>query len=231
MKTIPSLSILFPCYNDAETIGNLVENAIKVAKSHCENIEVVVVDDASADKSLAVLHHLKKEHPHLKIISHSINRGYGATLRSGFQVCSKEYIFYTDGDGQYDVFELSKCIKRLTPNVDIVNGYKLNRADPIYRKVIGKIYVHFTRKLFYLKMRDINCDFRLMRTSLIHRLNLKSIGGEIGLELIVQAQKHNAQIVEVPVAHYPRRYGTSQFFNAKNIFKMIRGVIELKWNL
>ena len=91
MKTIPSLSILFPCYNDAETIGNLVEDAIKVAKSHCENIEVVVVDDASADKSLAVLHHLKKEHPHLKIISHSINRGYGATLRSGFQVCSDNY--------------------------------------------------------------------------------------------------------------------------------------------
>jgi|SRR3989338_1354741 len=226
-----SLSILFPCYNDGGTIGSLIISAIAIAKPLFDDFEIVVVDDGSKDNSALILDELKQKYINLKIITHEKNSGYGAALNSGFHACTKEFIFYTDGDAQYDVFELPNLLEALELDTDIVNGYKVSRADPYYRILIGKLYNFINKKTFHLNIKDIDCDFRLIRKSFLNKLNLHASGGEICVELIAKAQKEKAKFKEIQVSHYHRVYGKSQFFSVKNIIRTARGVLKLRKQL
>jgi len=160
-------------------------------------------------------------------VHHSRNRGYGGALRTGFATATKDLIAYTDGDAQYDPAELKLLWEKLTPEADLVNGYKISRADPLHRVVIGRIYHYIVSILFGLRLRDVDCDFRLMRRSIFDRINLEKTSGIICVEMMKKIQDGGFRIVEVPVHHFHRAFGRSQFFNFRRLFSTGRDLLRL----
>jgi len=225
------LSIFFPAYNDAGTIASMVVTAVLTAERLTSDYEVIVVNDASRDGTRAVIDELARVYPRVHVVHHDRNRGYGGALRSGFAAATKPVVFYTDGDAQYDPAELTQLWERLTDEVDFVNGYKIGRSDPLHRVVIGRLYHHVVKLLFGLQVRDVDCDFRLMRGAIFDRVRLEKNSGAICLELMKKVQDAGFRIVEVPVHHYHRAYGKSQFFNVRRIARALYDVLELWFRL
>lgn len=193
--------------------------------------EVIIINDASSDHSNKVLEELSKKYDKLKIITHDRNKGYGGALRAGFENCTKELIFYTDGDAQYNVLELENLIQTLTSETDIVNGYKIERSDPFHRIMIGKIYNFLMKIMFSIKLRDIDCDFRLIRKKVFDKIKLHENSGVICVEMIKKMEAAGFNFKEVPVHHYFRAYGTSQFFNFIRLFRVSINIIKLWYKL
>jgi glycosyltransferase involved in cell wall biosynthesis len=226
---MPSLSCFFPCYNDAFSIAPLVANANAVAAAFTDDYEIIVIDDGSRDHSREVLRDLAETYPHLKLIFHDQNRGYGGALQSGFKAATKEWVFYTDGDGQYDVWELRNLLAEIQADVDVVNGYKVTRSDAWYRLLIGKMYLGGMRLLFGFRVRDVDCDFRLIRKSVLDRIALRHTSGVICVELVVKLEQIGARFVNVPVHHYERQHGSSQFFRWRHLMRTLVQVVALWW--
>ena len=212
------VSFFFPAYNDGGTIGSLVVRAVQSIGRLTPDFEVIVVNDGSQDATAEIADELARTYPQVKVVHHSQNRGYGGALRTGFATATKELIAYTDGDAQYDPAEIEALWKSLTPDADMVNGYKISRADPLHRIIIGRVYHHTVKFLFRLKVRDVDCDFRLMRREIFDRVRLERDTGVICLEMMRKIQDAGFRIVETPVHHYHRTHGRSQFFNFKRIF-------------
>lgn len=221
------ISAFFPCYNDAGTIASMVELATLTLRSLTNKFEVVVVDDGSSDWSRPILLSLKKIHPHLKLVFHEKNQGYGGALISGFKNSSGDLIFYTDGDFQYDVTELKKLFAILNPRIDIVQGYKVKRNDPWYRILIGDIYNFGVKFLFDIKISDVDCDFRLIRKKVFEKVELNHKSGVITVEMVKKFQDAGFRFSEVPVSHFNRTYGRSQIFNFKRIARILIELVEL----
>ncbi|HEY7680089.1 MAG TPA: glycosyltransferase family 2 protein [Terriglobia bacterium] len=227
-ENLESISAVFPAYNDAPTIGRLVEETHALLKATGRDFEIVVVDDGSKDGTAAVLDQARSRYGEsLRVIRHPTNRGYGAALRSGFEAATKDLVFYTDGDGQYDPAEFPLLLARLTPSIGLVNGYKLKRHDPLYRIVIGKTYNVFVRRVFGLSVRDVDCDFRLIRRPLLMAAKLESDSGVICVEMIYALQRLGCRMAEVPVHHYPRPAGRSQFFRFRAVVETLVQLVHL----
>ena len=225
----PGLSIFFPAYNDAGTIASMVVAADLTARELTDDYEITVVNDASRDWTAQVLEELTRVYPRLRVVTHEKNGGYGAALRSGFRTATKPLVFYTDGDAQYDPRELALLWRRMMdePELDVVNGYKISRSDPFHRVVIGRIYHHTVRLLFGLRLRDVDCDFRLMRRAIFERVTLTKDSGVICLEMMKKVQDAGFRIAEVPVHHFHRAYGVSQFFNLARVVRVGFDVLRL----
>jgi glycosyltransferase involved in cell wall biosynthesis len=226
-----SISVFFPAYNDAGTISTMVVLADRTLRRLTDDYEVIVVNDGSADHTAQVLSELEAVYPKLRVVNHPVNRGYGSALRSGFASASKDLIFYTDGDAQYDVRELEKLVPLMTDDVDIVNGFKISRSDPIHRIVIGNIYCWAIKLAFGIKIKDVDCDFRLVRRTAFNRVRLSSSSGTICVEMIKSLQDAGLRFAETPVHHYHRAYGKSQFFNFRRLFKTLTDLSRLWWRL
>src|SRR5438552_15010224 len=201
------LSVFFPAYNDSGTIASMVIRAVRTAGELTPDFEVIVVDDGSADGTAETADDLARTYPQVRAVHHPTNRDYGAALQTGFRTATKELVFYTDGDAQYDPAELSTLWSAMTPDVDLVNGYKISRSDPLHRIIIGRIYHHIVSALFGLKLRDVDCDFRLMRRTIFERISLEKTSGIICGETMKKIQNGRFRIVEVPVHHDPRADG------------------------
>ncbi len=160
--------------------------------------------------------------PQLRVVHHHGNQGYGAALRSGFAASTKDYVFYTDGDGQYDVAELALLLQLARNGAPWINGYKRKRSDSWHRIVIGVVYREASRFLFHLHLRDVDCDFRLMRRDAIEKLNLQSTSGTICAELVWGLESQDLRAVEIPVTHKPRIHGASQFFRLAPLWRTFR---------
>jgi glycosyltransferase involved in cell wall biosynthesis len=227
----PGLTVFFPAYNDGGTIASMVVGAVLAASRLTPDFEVLVIDDGSRDNTARIADALAQVYPQVRVIHHAGNRGYGGALRSGFAEAAKEYVFYTDGDAQYDPAEMADLWARRAPGVDVVNGYKISRSDPLHRVLIGRIYHHTVRVLFGLKVRDVDCDFRLLRRSVFEKVRLTKNSGVICLEMMKKIQDAGFSIAEVPVHHYHRAYGRSQFFNVRRIVRTGIDVLRLWWAL
>jgi glycosyltransferase involved in cell wall biosynthesis len=227
----PSLSVFFPAYNDAGTIASLALIAHMTARTLTDDYEVIVVDDGSPDHTGELLDEMARHFAWLKVVHHEKNRGYGGALRTGFLTSSKELVFYTDGDAQYDPREMVRLYEALTPEVDFVNGYKIGRSDPPHRILIGRVYHWFVRTLFVLRLRDVDCDFRLMRREVFRKVTLTRSSGVICVELMKKVQDHGFRIAQVPVHHYHRTYGKSQFFNFPRVARTLRDLARLWFEL
>jgi len=221
------LSVFFPAYNDSGTIASMVIRAVQTASALTPDYEVIVVNDGSSDATPAIIDELARTYPHVRAVHHPRNRGYGGALQTGFRSATKDLIFYTDGDAQYDPSELAVLWERLSADADMVNGYKISRSDPLHRIVIGRIYHHIVKTLFGLTVRDVDCDFRLMRRTIFERINLEKSSGVICLEMMKKITDAGFRIAEVPVHHYHRAFGKSQFFNFRRIAKTAVDVLRL----
>lgn len=219
LPKLGSVTFLFPAYNDAKALPGLIKKVDRIGPLISQNYQIIVVNDGSRDQTKATLISLQKKYTHLAVIHHLTNQGYGGALRTGFQAAHTEWLFYTDGDGQYDPNEITLLLQKLKlyPRSDVVNGYKHNRQDNWVRTLGGKFYnttIHF---LYPLPIRDLDCDFRLIKLTKLKKVHLKSNSGVICLELVSQLFRNKARFQEVEVSHLPRLYGHSQFFQLKHL--------------
>jgi glycosyltransferase involved in cell wall biosynthesis len=218
MTRFRSLSVFFPAYNDAPSLPGLLRKTFDTLERHVEDYEVIVVNDGSRDNTAEVLDELRRAYaPRMRVITHPENRGYGGALRSGLGAATKEYVFYTDGDGQYDPGELPLLLELCGPRTGLVNGFKLSRQDPVHRIWIGSTYNFFARLLFRIRIRDIDCDYRLIRRELLDKIRLTSTSGTICVELVRKLELSGCEVKEVGVHHYPRLHGRSQFFRVRSL--------------
>lgn len=227
-RKFASLSVFFPAYNDAPSLPGLIHKTFAVLERHVDDYEVIVVNDGSQDNTGEVLEELRREFaPRMRVVTHPQNRGYGGALRTGFAAATKEFVFYTDGDSQYDVEELPRLLELVSPATGLVNGYKLERHDPAHRIWIGAIYNLCARLMFRIRIRDIDCDYRLIRRTLLESLRLTSTSGTICVELVRKLELSGCEVKEIGVHHYPRLYGSSQFFRLRSLASTFYQLLRL----
>jgi len=203
----------------------------RVLEKVADTYEIILVDDGSRELTKKVLEELEKKVGNLRIIRHDKNRGYGGALKSGFYGAKYELIFYTDGDAQYNPSELELLLQKFNDDVDIVNGYKISRSDPVYRKIVGRLYHYITKLFFGFKIRDVDCDFRLIRRKIFDDVVLEYNSGVICVELVAKLTKRGYRFAEVPVHHYYRVSGKSEFFNFVRIFRVAKNLVKLWYKI
>ena len=229
---LSSLTVFYPCYNDGGTIATMIIRAMQVAPTVTDDFEVLVINDGSEDDSALVLNEMLRIYPeHLRVVHERRPSGYGGVLQKGFSLSRKDWVFYTDGDAQYDPRQLVVLADRAQDGIDIINGYKIKRRDPLHRIWIGLAYQYFVKLAFGLKIRDVDCDFRLMRRSIFDTVHLESRSGTITFEMIKKFQDAGFVFAEAPVLHYYRQYGVSQFFNFRRVFRTLLDLIRWWWRL
>jgi glycosyltransferase involved in cell wall biosynthesis len=229
---LPSLTIFFPCYNDGGTIATMIVRGMQVGPTVADDFEILVVNDGSEDDSALVLEEMARLYPgHVRLIHEARPSGYGGVLRIGFASARKDWIFYTDGDAQYDPRELTVLVKALSEDTDLVNGYKIKRRDPLVRIWIGFAYQYFVKLAFGLVIRDVDCDFRLLRRAVFDVVTLESRSGTITFEMVRKIQDAGFKFAEAPVHHYYRQYGTSQFFNIPRVLRTLVDLVRWWWRL
>lgn len=226
-----SISAVFPAYNDGGSIASMVSTASIALRQVSNEYEIVVVNDGSSDYTATVLEELKGKYPELRVIHHPMNKGYGAALRTGFKTATKEWIFYTDGDSQYNPLELTLLVDALHNGADAVNGYKLSRNDSLLRIIVGRAYHNLVKIFFGIRIRDVDCDFRLIPRRILEEIELESVSGAVCLEMVKKIEDAGYVFAEVPVNHYSRKYGTSQFFVPWRIIRSLRQLAGLYWKL
>lgn len=210
-------------------MGSMIHFSVQTAERLGLNYEINIIDDGSDEHTLELLEEITTRFDNVQVVRHEENKGYGGALRSGFQAGDREWIFYTDGDAQYDVREMELLISEISDDVDVVQGYKITRHDPLHRIVIGRIYHTLVKIAFGLKLRDVDCDFRLLRRSIFDTIELKSNSGVICAEMMTKIQRAGFTVKEVPVHHFQRAHGKSQFFNFPRVARVVWQLQKLWW--
>lgn len=230
---LSSLSIFFPFYNDEGTVREQIEQAYKIGNEITEDLEVIAIHGGnSRDNTFSMIKEMKIKFPQLVIVDKSDNKEGYAVIKYGLEAATKDWIFYTDGDAQYHLNELPLLAeKQLRTNADVVNGYKKNRKDGFIRFILGDIYARFSRFIFELPIRDTDCDFRLIRRSVLLKIKLLSQDASILGELIKKLEIAGAKFVEVPVSHYARVYGKSNYTAWELLKEKLIGDIKLYFKI
>jgi len=228
----PSITVFFPFSNDAGTMGVMIMRAIQTLRELSDDYEVLAIDNGSTDDSRLILEELSHLYPReFCYENYDQALGYGGALRAGFAKATKDWVCYTDGDAQYDARELKVLVEKISDDVDVVQGWKIKRRDPFHRIVIGILYQYFVKLMFGLKIKDVDCDFRLMRREIFDIVKLESETGTITFEMVKKLQDAGYRFVEVPVHHYYRQYGESQFFNFPRVFATLARLFHWWWRL
>ena len=222
-----SLTIFFPCYNEQDVIGELVAKSDYVASRITDDYEIIVVNDGSSDNTGEVADGLCEKYKHLRVVHHEHNKGYGAALQSGFRAASKDLIFYTDGDGQFDVEELPS-IMGLIDECDLVSCYRIKRQDSFIRKVNAFCWGTLVCILFKMKIRDIDCAFKLYKREIFDNIEMHSTGALIDTEILARALQKGYKIKQVGVKHYPRTTGTQTGAKISVILRAFKELFKLR---
>jgi glycosyltransferase involved in cell wall biosynthesis len=218
MKT---LSAVFPAYNEQSNIENTVQAALRVLPNLAESWEIIVVDDGSRDETGRICDDLARRCANFHVIHHPFNRGYGAALKSGLLGAKYDLIFFSDSDGQFDLNEISDLMK-WTGEYEIVAGYRKKRRDPVHRRLNAWAWNGLIRVLLGVRVRDINCAFKIFRREIIEKIRIESIGAMVNTEILAQATRLGMRIKEVPVNHFSRRHGKQTGANPLVIAKAFR---------
>lgn len=226
MKKLSSLSIFFPCFNEEKNIPIFVEEAFKLLPKIARKYEVIIVNDGSADKTLSVAKKLKKQHKEIKIVNHQKNRGYGASLKSGFEAAQYDWVFFTDGDLQFSLDQIREFIP-FTEKSEVIIGYRKKRADGPVRTTNAQLYKMFVNVLFRLHVKDIDCAFKLFSKHALESVELESEGAFISAELLYKLKKKKFRFKQIPVDHFPRRFGSPTGNSFKVILKACKESLQL----
>lgn len=221
MKILNSISIILPAHNEALNIRDTILRCVNAFERFFADFEVIVVDDGSSDGTSDTVKKMFEDDMRIRIVRHEVNKGYGAALRTGFANATKDWLFFMDADGQFDPAEIELLLPFMGNNV-IVAGYRIKRSDNLYRRIMGYIYTEMINIFLGLKVKDLNCAFKLMPTNFVKCLPLNSSGALINAEILAHAAKKNMSIKEVGVHHYPRRAGEQSGGSLRVISKAIK---------
>jgi len=225
-ELVVSISVFFPCYNEQDNIDRTVEQALTVLKKLTADFELIIVDDGSSDATGQVADRMADQDSRVKVVHHPTNLGYGAALQSGFKAATKELVFYTDGDGQFDIGEMPPLLP-LIKQYDIVSCYRLNRQDNLIRKINGWAWTKVVCLLFGMKIRDIDCAFKLYKREIFDKIDLVSTGALIDAEILARAVRKGYTVTQRPVHHYPRRAGKQTGAKLKVILRAFKELFKL----
>lgn len=227
-----SISVVLPIYNEESGIKDIVLDIIEELKTIRVDSELILVDDGSSDRTSQILRDLCSQNlVDLKIITHQKNLGYGAALVSGFKIAKKELVVYMDSDGQFSFAEAKKLFNVIDDRNCIVTGVRVKRADSLFRCILGRVYTHLACFLFSIKSSDLNCGLKLFNRALIDNTELLSRGALINAELFYHAKSKGYSIIEVPVAHYPRKYGKQSGASLRVVFEAFMAIFVLRSEL
>jgi len=221
-----ALSITFPCHNEEANVARVTLAALEVGRRIADELEVVIVDDASTDRTGALADELAAAHPEVRVVHNAVSRGYGAALTSGLRAATKPWVFYTDGDGQFDIGELPALLPLLADH-DIVSCYRLRRVDGWVRRLNAWCWTRLVNALFDIRLRDIDCAFKIYPRSLFDTIELKSTGALIDTETLAKARNLGLRIAQRGVHHYPRTAGRPTGAQLKVIFRAFRELLAL----
>lgn len=231
MTKTKELSIFFPFWNEEGNIEEVVGKAIPVAQNSAEKWEIIMIDDGSSDKTLAIAQSLAKKNPNLVVKSHGENRGYGAALKTGFLTAKYNLVVFNDGDGQFDLAEIDKFLEKIE-NADVVIGYRKKRLDNPFRHLLMNMLKIWDFVFFSFRFKDIDCGFKMFKKeSLLKIMPFKSEGAMITTEILAKAKKSKLKILEVEVNHYPRVYGDQSGGNLRVIIRAVKESLLLWINL
>lgn len=220
---VRSLSIVLPCLNEEGNVERVVGEALSSLGDHVPVLEVIVVNDGSSDRTGPIADALAKRDPRVKVVHHPRNLGYGASLRDGFAAASSDWVFFTDGDGQFDIGQ----VRNLTPSLathDAVIGWRIKRADPPLRRLNGWGWSRVVNTVFGMRFRDIDCAFKILPAERMKSLGLVSTGSMISAEMLARLNRAGLRIAQVGVHHRPRTHG-QQTGNAPHV--ILRAFREL----
>ncbi len=224
---VTSLSLFFPCFNEKDAIGALAKKTLTVARQICDDFEIIFVDDGSTDGTSELIDQLASKDPVFRAVHHTENRGYGAALQSGFRAATKEYVFYTDGDGQFDINEILSLLP-LIDKYDIVSGYRLKRQEGLLRKFNAFCWSSLVGFLFSLKLKDVDCAFKLYKRGIFDHIEMHSTGALIDTEILARAKQKGYSITQIGVHHYPRVAGRATGASLKVIVRAFRELFQLR---
>lgn len=222
-----TISVFFPCYNEQQNVARTVENALDVLEKLDVDFEIIIVDDGSSDRTGQIADEIAGRESRVKVVHHQRNLGYGAALQSGFKAAKKELVFYTDGDGQFDINELPPLLP-LMEQYDIVSCYRLNRRDSLIRKINAWCWTKLVCLLFDLRLRDIDCAFKLYKREIFDHIELSSTGALIDAEILARAVRKEYRITQKGVHHYPRTAGAQTGAKFQVILRAFRELFELR---
>jgi glycosyltransferase involved in cell wall biosynthesis len=221
-----TLTIFFPCYNEEANVERVTRQALEVGRAVAAELEVIIVNDGSRDRTGEIADRLAAEIPEVRAVHNRPNRGYGGALQAGFAAATKNWIFYTDGDGQFDIGELPKLLPLLADH-DIVSCYRLDRQDSLLRKLNAWAWTTLVNLLFRIRLRDIDCAFKIYPKPFIERIELHSEGALIDTEMLAKARNLGLTIAQAGVHHYPRTAGTQSGANLRVILRAFKELFKL----
>ncbi len=229
---MPSISLVLPAYNEAENIEPMIAEAIPALEANADDYEIIVVDDGSSDETASVTKRVMEEHPHVRLIQHPVNQGFGAAVFSGFTNAVKDWIFYTDADRQFVLSELERFVP-LMDQADLIAGYRAPRRDPFLRVFYGKGWSMLCTLLFGYTVRDVDCGFKLFRREIIQELapRIASRGATFSIEWLARAKRSGYRFVELPVSHRPRVAGSQTGANINVIVRAFRELVRVRLQL
>jgi glycosyltransferase involved in cell wall biosynthesis len=222
--------VFLPCYNEAENIARVAGQAIEVLEALADDWELIVVDDGSSDGTGRIAEQLAAAEPRIRLVTHQANGGYGMALRSGFAAATKEYVFYTDGDGQFDMHDLGKLLP-LRDKRTIVNGYRRHRQDGLIRRTNAACWSWLVKRVLGFRCRDVDSAFKLYPRELFGRMELRSSGALIDAEVLARATRLGYRIVDVPVRHLPRQAGSQTGARIGVILRAFRELLALRGDI
>lgn len=222
-----SISVFFPCYNEQENITGVVEQALTVLQDINADFEVIIVNDGSSDSTGRIADEIATKNNRVKVVHHHKNLGYGAALQSGFKVATRNLVFYTDGDGQFDINEMPPLLP-LMKHYDIVSCYRLNRRDSIVRRINGWCWTKLVCFLFDISVQDIDCAFKLFKHEIFDKIKMSSTGALIDAEVLARAVRNGYSITQKGVHHYPRKAGKQTGANLKVILRAFKELFKLR---
>jgi len=222
-----SISVFFPCYNEQDNITRVVEQALTVLEKVGIDFEIIIVDDGSSDSTGRIADQYAGKNGRIKVVHHRTNLGYGAALQSGFKAATKELVFYTDGDGQFDISEMPPLLP-LMEKYDIVSCYRLNRQDNLIRKINAWCWTKLVCLLFSMKIRDIDCAFKLYKRQIFDNIKVSSMGALVDAEILARAARKGYCITQKGVHHYPRTAGVQTGANLRVILRAFKELFKLR---
>jgi glycosyltransferase involved in cell wall biosynthesis len=229
-KSKYSLSVAVPCYNEADNLERVVGTLSQALPELFDDYEIILVNDGSRDDTGTIAERLSQANAHIRVVHHPVNQGYGASVKSGYYTATKELVCLFPGDGQFDILEISNLLP-IMERADIAATYRINRRDPFHRKVNQFLYNNAIRLLFGIRLKDIDCGFKLMKSKIFQVVQLETKGALIDAEFYFKSKRKGFTYLSVGVNHYPRLAGSSTGAKFYVVFHAVYEIFRFWWKI